>query len=87
MSSLLALVVACSIQAESVEPLQADFSAMVVEFAAAFDLETSAAQIPEPGLTVCDVAYYYDDLAPLALRSSPVMITYDWRSPVFFDLP
>ena len=87
MNPVFALFVVCSIQAESEAPRQADLSAMVVEFAAAFDFETVGIEVPEPAPTVCDVAYYYNDLAPLALPPSSVIITYDWRSPVVFDLP
>ena len=37
--------------------------------------------------TVCDVPYYYSDFTPVIVRPWALLITYDWRSPVFFDVP
>ena len=37
--------------------------------------------------TVCDVPYYYSDFTPVIVRPWALRITYDWRSPVFFDVP
>jgi hypothetical protein len=41
----------------------------------------------EAGPTVVDVPYYYSDFTPVAVRDTAPVITYDWRSPVFFDVP
>ena len=37
--------------------------------------------------TVVDVPYYYSDFTPLAAPEVATIVTYDWRSPVIFDLP
>ena len=37
--------------------------------------------------TVCDVPFYYSDFTPVPVRPWALLITYDWRSPVFFDVP
>ena len=37
--------------------------------------------------TVADVPFYYSDFTPLAAPEVAPIITYDWRSPVIFDLP
>ena len=45
----------------------------------------NAAGEAEP--TVCDVPYYYSDFTPVTVRPWALRITYDWRLPVFFDVP
>ena len=86
MTSLFAVFVACSIQMDSAE-LQADFPSMVVEIAASFELKTRRLPAAEAAPTVRDAAYYHDDFKPVTRPTAPLIITYDWRSPVFFDLP
>lgn len=57
----------------------------------AFEIAVTAIQAQplapdlEPG--VVDVPYYYDRLMPAAVPAAPLLVTYDWRSPVVFDLP
>ena len=38
-------------------------------------------------LTVRDIPFYYRLLSPVPVPVGVPSITYDWRSPVFFDLP
>ena len=37
--------------------------------------------------TVRDVAFHFDLFRPAAAPFVPLIVTYDWRSPVVFDLP
>ena len=41
----------------------------------------------EASPTVVDVPYYYSDFTPIAAPAVEPIVTYDWRSPVFFDVP
>ena len=46
-----------------------------------------SAPLPTASPTVADVPYYYSDFTPIAAPEVAPIITYDWRSPVIFDLP
>ena len=37
--------------------------------------------------TIVDIPYYYSDFTPVAAPVVATIVTYDWRSPVFFDVP
>ncbi len=41
----------------------------------------------EAAPTLIDVPYYYSDFTPIAAPAVEPIVTYDWRSPVFFDVP
>lgn len=87
MHPLLTLAALAAIQVRA-EPVQAaDFVTIVADLA-----ETSGIPVEEPlpadeELTVRDVRYYYDDFHPFRIPAAPVVVTYDWRSPVILDRP
>ena len=87
MAPVLTLLVAGSIQLACDSPRQADLARLVIEITQAVDLAAPVAVDAEAAPTVRDLAYYFDDLSPVALPSVPLIVTYDWRSPVVFDLP
>ena len=84
---LLSLLVAGSLQWTSPVPARTEFEILAIEIA----------QVVDPGVPVlldldvpagpADVPYYYDRLMPAAEPAAPLLVTYDWRSPVVFDLP
>lgn len=84
---VLTLLVAGSIHVGADLKAPADLAQIVLEITEALPggsttvLETAA----EP--TIVDVPYYYSDLTPIAAPAVEPIITYDWRSPVIFDLP
>ncbi len=86
-SPVLTLLVASSIQMASEGPRRADLAGIVLELTQAIVVSGR----PEPETrtepTVCDIPFYYDDLLPVAPPAAATPITYDWRSPVIFDLP
>jgi hypothetical protein len=84
---VLSLLVAGSIHVGADLRGPADLAQIVLEITEALPggtthiLETAA----EP--TVIDVPYYYSDFTPIAAPVVAQIVTYDWRSPVIFDLP
>lgn len=84
---VLSLLVAGSIHVGVDLKAPADLAQIVLEITEALPggatqlLDTKA----EP--TVVDVPYYYSDFTPIAAPQVASIITYDWRSPVIFDLP
>lgn len=84
---MLTLLMAGSIQVACDSPLQADLARIVFEITQAIEVRSPLRLIAEPGPTVRDIPYYFDDLAPIAAPAVPLLVTYDWRSPVIFDLP
>ncbi len=84
---VLTLLMAGSIQIACESPRQADLARIVLEITEAIDVAAPLRIEAEPGPTVRDIAYYFDDLRPAALPAVPILVTYDWRSPVVFDLP
>lgn len=84
---VLTLLVAGSIHVGTEIRVPSDLAQIVLEITEALPdgtpqlIETAA--VP----TVVDVPYYYSDLTPLAAPVAPTIVTYDWRSPVIFDLP
>ena len=84
---VLTLLMAGSIQMACETPRQADLARIVFEITQALPVLAPDAPVAESEVTVRDVAYYYDDFVPQAAPSVPLLVTYDWRSPVVFDLP
>lgn len=84
---VLTLLVASSIQLVSDTPVRTDLVQIALEITQAVEVPGRLVPAAEQVPSVCDIPYYYDDLRPLAAPESPVLITYDWRSPVIFDLP
>ena len=85
---VLTLLVAGSIQMASESPRQVDLAQIVFQITQA--VEDSRPLVVDPGEvepTVCDVPFYYSDFTPLAAPAVATLVTYDWRSPVIFDLP
>jgi hypothetical protein len=84
---VLSLLVAGSIHVGVDFKAPADLAQIVLEITEALPgvgtpiVETQA----EP--TLIDVPYYYSDFTPIAAPAVARIITYDWRSPVIFDLP
>jgi len=85
---VLTLLVAGSVQLWAETPRQADLARIVVEITQGVELARVPAPVAaERELTVCDIPYYYDAFLPAAAPETAPLITYDWRSPVFFDVP
>jgi hypothetical protein len=84
---VLTLLVAGSMHAGFDAPARADLAQIVIEITQALPVTLPAMPEAEIALTVCDVPFYYSDLTPLEAPAAPLIVTYDWRSPVIFDLP
>ena len=84
---VLTLLVAGSIHAGADFSVPTDLAQIVLEITEALPgapttvLETDA--VP----TIVDIPYYYSDFTPVAAPVVATIVTYDWRSPVIFDLP
>jgi hypothetical protein len=87
MHPVLTLLVASSIQLSDDAPRPVDFTQIFLTVTQAFETAHST-QAPEAMvLTVRDIPFYYRLLSPVPVPVGVPSITYDWRSPVFFDLP
>ncbi len=84
---LLSLLVAGSLQWAPPVPARADFERLAIELAQAVQPGVPVAPDLEAPAGVADVPYYYDRLMPATPPAAPLLVTYDWRSPVVFDLP
>ena len=84
---VLTLLVAGSIHAGADFKAPVDVAQIVLELTEALPGSVTPLLIAEAGPTVVDVPYYYSDFTPVAVRETAPIITYDWRSPVFFDVP
>ena len=84
---LLSLLVASSLQWAPPPSARAEFERVAIEIAQAVEIGLSAPFELDVPATVADVPFYYDRLMPAAEPAAPLLVTYDWRSPVFFDLP
>ncbi len=84
---VLTLLVAGSIHAGADLKVPADIAQIVLEITEALPGGGAPVVVAEAGPTVVDVPYYYSDYTPLAVREAAPIIIYDWRSPVFFDVP
>ena len=84
---VLSLLVAGSIHVGADLKAPADLAQIVLEITEALPGSVTPLLVAEPGPTVADVPYYYSDFTPVAVRETPPIVTYDWRSPVFFDVP
>jgi hypothetical protein len=83
----LTLLVAGSLQWAPPAPARADFERLALEIAQAVEPGLPVPFDREPAPGVADVVYYFDRLMPRAEPAAPLLVTYDWRSPVVFDLP
>jgi hypothetical protein len=84
---VLTLLVAGSIHAGADFKAPMDVAQIVFELTEALPGSVTPLLTAEAGPTVVDVPYYYSDFTPVAVRDTAPVITYDWRSPVFFDVP
>jgi hypothetical protein len=84
---VLTLLVAGSIHVGADIKAPADFAQLVLEITEALPGGSSTFLETEAAPTVADVPYYYSDFTPIAAPEVARIITYDWRSPVIFDLP
>jgi len=84
---VLTILVAGSFHWAAESPRQAEFAQIVHDLTLAVDPAGSEGFPGEPEPTVCDIPFYYSDFLPVAAPAAPTIITYNWRSPVIFDLP
>jgi hypothetical protein len=84
---VLTLLVAGSIHVGADLKAPADLAQIVLEITEALPGGTTSIIEVEAEATVVDVPYYYSDFTPIAPPAVAQIVTYDWRSPVIFDLP
>jgi hypothetical protein len=84
---VLTLLIAGSIHAGADLRAPSDVAQIVLEITEALPVSVTPLLRGDPGPTVVDVPYYYCDFTPVTVRETAPVITYDWRSPVFFDVP
>lgn len=84
---VLTLLVAGSIHAGADFKAPMDLAQIVYEITEALPGGSAPLVTAEAEVTVVDVPYYYSDFTPATVRETAPIITYDWRSPVFFDVP
>jgi hypothetical protein len=84
---VLTILVAGSFHLAAESPRQDEFAQIVYDLTLAVDQARPETFEGEPEPTVCDIPFYYSDFTPWAVPAAEPIITYDWRSPVIFDLP
>jgi hypothetical protein len=84
---VLTLLVAGTIHVGADLKAPADLAQIVLEITEALPGGTTPLIATEAEVTVIDVPYYYSDFTPIAAPAVAQIVTYDWRSPVIFDLP
>ena len=86
LNPLLGLFLAAAAQAPGESPDYARVVALeiVVQAVQSADLAPVAV---DDAPDVRHVCFYFDDFRPAAAPAAPLIVTYDWRSPVVFDLP
>ncbi len=84
---VLTLLVAGSIHVGADLKAPQDLAQIVLEITEALPGSPSTILELEAQPSVVDVPYYYSDFTPIAAPAVEPIITYDWRSPVFFDVP
>ena len=87
LSPVLTLIIAGSIQVGVQSDRPVDLAQIVLEITEAILPAGLQAPHAADGPTVRDIPYYYSDFTPLAAPAVEPLVTYDWRSPVIFDLP
>jgi hypothetical protein len=84
---VLTLLVAGSIHGGADLAAPADLAQIVLEITEALPGQAQTVLETQAEPTVADLPYYYSDFTPVAVPEARPIITYDWRSPVIFDLP
>ena len=84
---VLSLLVAGTIHVGADLNAPADLAQIVLEITEALPGAAIPLLQTEAEPTVIDVPYYYSDFTPIAPPAVEPIVTYDWRSPVIFDLP
>lgn len=85
---LLSILVAASVQCPADAPRHQDLDQIIQAITQAAEVLVPDSTSPgDAELTVRDIPYYYCDYTPLAVPETAPIVTYDWRSPVIFDLP
>jgi hypothetical protein len=84
---VLTLLVAGTIHVGADLKAPADLAQIVLEITEALPGAATPLLQTEAEPTVIDVPYYYSDFTPIAAPAVEPIVTYDWRSPVIFDLP
>lgn len=84
---VLTLLVAGSIHVGADLKAPSDIAQIVLDLTEALPGSTTPLLTSEASPTVIDVPYYFSDFTPVYIPQTAPLITYDWRSPVFFDVP
>lgn len=84
---VLTLLVAGSIHVGADFKAPTDVAQIVYELTEALPGSGAPLIVAQAEVTVIDVPYYYSDFTPVPVRETAPIITYDWRSPVFRDVP
>ena len=85
---LLSILVAASVHCPAEAPRQRDLVLIIDALVQGAEVMVPDAVPPgDPEPTVRDIPYYYCDYTPFAVPEAAPIVTYDWRSPVIFDLP
>ena len=84
---VLTLLVAGSIHLGADIKAPADLAQIVLEITEALPGSSSTVLQTDATPTVVDIPFYYSDFTPVPAPVADLIITYDWRSPVIFDLP
>jgi hypothetical protein len=86
LNPLLGLFLAAAAQAPGDSPDYARVVALEIVVQAVQAAELAPVAVDDAP-SVRDIPYYFDDFRPAAAPAAPLLITYDWRSPVVFDAP
>ena len=88
LNPILTLMIAGAFQATADDAFcPADLSAIAIQLSETIRLVPEEVDSVEEAPTVCDVRYYYDDFFRTAPPEAPLIVSYDWRSPIILDLP
>ena len=88
LNPFLALLIAGSVHGAADDAFcPADLTAIVIELTETVGLAPQEGASAPAAPSVCDVRTYYDDFSPYALPETPLIVSYDWRSPIIFDRP
>ena len=84
---VLTILVASSIHVGADVHAPVDLAQIVVQLTQALPAVSPSMPQAEARPTVADLPYYYSDFTPVPAPAVEPIVTYDWRSPVIFDLP
>ncbi len=84
---ILTLLVASSLQLSADAPRPVDLGQIALSITQALETVRPRTDPAAAALTLRDIPFHYDLLAPVPVPAFVPRVTYDWRSPVIFDLP